>query len=233
MNLKKYNKLNIISKLQTNVRIYKENLLNKIVMFVFENKKEQKINYIETLFKGSNFMHLTGIKYKYGATRFFNDCVDNKLLQKDIIIDNIGLTVLKLEVLENAMAIHKSAKKIGTYNDNKTNIKIEKIIGNMHCWIGFSKLKHNNAEMKYYYPKTLIQDDFKKNVIDEDKIIAILSKNKKDNLYSEITYLSKNTTLQLLKEENQILKKIDYKNLNSKNPQYQKRIENEKNLVSI
>ncbi len=132
------------------------------------------------------------------------------------------------------MAINKSAKRIGTYNDNKSNIKIERGIGNMHCWIGFSNLKQNNEKMKYYYPKTLIQDDFRKNVTEENKIIAILSKNKNNKLYNEITYLSKNTTLARLKEENQIFKKIDYKNLKSKSPQYQKRIGEEikQNLAS-
>lgn len=227
MNNKKYTKLNIIEKLQKNIKIYNENLLNKTIMFAFENKQSKRINYIEVLFKDSNFMHLTGIKYKYGATRFFNDCKDNRLLLNDIEIAHQGLTALKLEVLESAMAINKSAKRIGIYNDNKSNIKIERIIGNMHCWIGFSNLKQNNEKMKYYYPKTLIQDDFRKNVIEENKIIAILSKNKNEKLYNEITYLSKNTTLAKLKEENQILEKIDYQNLKSKSPQYQKRIEKE------
>lgn len=227
MNNKKYTKLNIIEKLQKNIKIYNENLLNKTIMFAFENKQSKRINYIEVLFKDSNFMHLTGIKYKYGATRFFNDCKDNRLLLDDIEIAHQGLTSLKLEVLESAMAINKSAKRIGIYNDNKSNIKIERVIGNMHCWIGFSNLKQNNERMKYYYPKTLIQDDFRKNVTEENKIIAILSKNKNEKLYNEITYLSKNTTLARLKEENQILEKIDYQNLKSKNLQYQKRIEKE------
>ncbi len=234
MSSTKYTKQNIIKKLQANIKIYNENLLNKIIMFTFENKQNKRIEYIEVLFKNSNFMHLTGIKYKYGATRFFNDCKDNRLLSSNMRIEHQGLTALKLEVLESAMAINKSAKRIGTYNDNKSNIKIERVIGNMHCWIGFSNLKQNNEKMKYYYPKTLIQDDFRKNVTEENKIIAILSKNKNDKLYNEITYLSKNTTLARLKEENQIFEKIDYENLKSKSPQYQKRIEEEikQNLAS-
>lgn len=227
MKNKKYTKKDIIKILYLNAEVYEQNLLDKNIMFIYKNGKTNSMHYVETSFNDYNFLHLTGIKYKKGAIKFFKSSIRKKLQDKDVEIKNEIFTVLKLEVLESAMAINKSAKRIGIYNDNKSNIKIERVIGNMHCWIGFSNLKQNNEKMKYYYPKTLIQDDFRKNVIEENKIIAILSKNKNDKLYNEITYLSKNTTLARLKEENQILEKIDYQNLKSKNPQYQKRIEKE------
>ena len=88
------------------------------------------------------------------------------------------------------MSINKSAKKIGTYNNNKENIKIENVVGNIHCCLGFSNRVQNNRKIKYYYPKTLLQENFKNNVEHEYKVIAIFSKDKKERLYSKITYLS-------------------------------------------
>lgn len=227
MKSKKYTKKDIIKILYLNAEVYEQNLLDKNIMFIYKNGKTNSMSYIETSFNDYNFLHLTGMKYKKSAIKFFQSCIRKNLQDKDVEMKNEIFTTLKLEVLESAMAINKSAKRIGIYNDDKSNIKIERVIGNMHCWIGFSNLKQNNEKMKYYYPKTLIQDDFRKNVIEENKIIAILSKNKNEKLYNEITYLSKNTTLARLKEENQILEKIDYQNLKSKSLQYQKRIEKE------
>ena len=60
-------------------------------------------------------------------------------------------------------------------------------------------------KLKYYYPKTLLQDNLKNNIINDNRIIAILSKNKNQNLYDEITYLSKETTLLRLKENEEII----------------------------
>ena len=208
MKNKKYTKKDIIKILYLNAEEYEENLLDKNIMFIYKNGKTNSMHYIETIFNDYNFLHLTGMKYKKGAIKFFKSCRRKNLQDKDVEIRNEIFTALKLEVLESAMAINKSAKRIGIYNDNKSNIKIERVIGNMHCWIGFSNLKQNNEKIKYYYPKTLIQDDFRKNVTEENKIIAILSKNKNDKLYNEITYLSNNTTLARLKEKNQILERM-------------------------
>lgn len=209
---RKYTKKEIIKILHQSAKKYQEKLLNKKIIFIYKNK--DNLDFIEALFKDSNFMHLTGIKYKKGANQFFIDCIQSKINSNDIEIKNKIFTSLKLQILENAMSINKSAKRIGIYNDGKTNIKIEKVIGNTHYCLGFSNLNNKGKEIKYYYPKTLFQDDLKKNVLEEYRIIAILLKNKNDKLYNEITYLSRNTTLQQLQDK-KILQKLDYKNLKS------------------
>lgn len=210
MRSRKYTKKDIIKILHQSAKKYQENLLNKKIIFIFKNK--DNLDYIEILFKDSNFMHLTGIKYKKGANQFFIDCIQSKIKSNDIEIKNEIFTFLKLQILENAMSINKSAKRIGIYNNGKTNIKIEKVIGNTHYCLGFSNLNNNRNEIKYYYPKTLFQDNLKNNVLEEYKIVAILSKNKNDKLYNEITYLSRSATLEVL-EDKKILEKLDYKNL--------------------
>ena len=79
-------------------------------------------------------------------------------------------------------------------------------------------------KLKYYYPKTLLQENLKNNIIDDNRIIAILSKNKNQKLYDEITYFSKETTLLRLKENEKVRSLIDFKNIFSQNLKYQEKI---------
>ena len=142
---RKYTKKEIIKILHQSAKKYQENLLNKKIIFIYKNK--DNLDFIEALFKDSNFMHLTGIKYKKGANQFFIDCIQSKINSNDIEIKNKIFTSLKLQILENAMSINKSAKRIGIYNDGKTNIKIEKVIGNTHYCLGFSNLNNKGKEI--------------------------------------------------------------------------------------
>ena len=219
---KDYNRKEIIKRIIEGAIKYNDNLLNKNVLFIFENK--QKLDFIETIFNDWNFLHLTGLRYYKNATDFFQDCLNNKLSQENIKIKNKGFTQLKLEILENAMSINKSAKRIGNYNNSKVNITIEKVVGNTHYCLGFSNLDSNNKILRYYYPKTLIQDNLKNNIIDDNRIIAILSKNKNQKLYNKITSLSKETTLVRLKENDLVEGLIDFKTIISQNLKYQEKI---------
>ena len=89
------------------------------------------------------------------------------------------------------------------------------------------KYKENllNKNTMYYYPKTLIQDNLKNNITDDNRIIAILSKNKNQKLYNHITYLSKNVNLEILKENNYFKNLIDLKSIYSDNLKYQEKID--------
>ena len=221
---KEYQKNEIIKRICESAIRYKENLLNKNVIFIFENKKSQNIDFIEVAFYDTYYLHLTGMKYYKNARTFFRDCLNNKISPHNIKMRKAPFTQLKLQVLENAMAINKSAKRIGNFNNNKVNITIEKVIGNTYYCIGFSNLDSKNKKLKYYYPKTLLQENLKNNIIDDNKIIAILSKNKNQKLYNEITYLSKETTLLRLKENEKVKNLIDFKTIFSQNLKYQEKI---------
>ena len=206
---KPYIKSEIIKILYTSAKKYEENLLNKNILFVFECKSTKEILSIETIFNDYNFMHLTGIAYTKGAKDFFYDCIEKRISPQDIGIKNEVFTKLKLQVLENMMSINKSAKKIGTYNNNKTTLKIEKVIGNIHCSLGFSNIIGNKKVLRYYYPKTLLQEEFKKNVEEEHRIIAIFSKNKKEKKYKELTYLTKKCEVNTLFNNEKLMNLID------------------------
>ena len=223
---KEYNSDEIIKRICESAQKYKRNLLNKNIMFITKNKKIKKIEFIQTVFLKSNFLHLTGIKYYKSSNKFFEDCLENKVSSDKLLIKNKVFTQLKLEILENAMSVNKSAKRMGSYNNSKVNIKIEKVIGNTHYCLGFSNLNSNNKRLKYYYPKTLIQDNLKNNIIEDNKIVAIFPKNKNQKLYNEVTYFSKDINLQELFENKVLRGIIDFKNIYSENLSYNQKIIN-------
>lgn len=222
----KYTKKDIIKKINDAALLYQKNLLNKNIMFVFENK-DNSLSYIETLFRDKNFQHLTGLKYKYNSKRFFNDCIANVISPNDIFIsdDKIVFTYLKLEVLLSAMSINKIAKRIGDYNYHREKVQIEKVIGNVSLCIGFSNTNEKGKVLKYYYPQTLLKDKINYNTLNTNKIVAILSKEKYKELYDEITYLSNDITFTRLFDNNKIGELINYETVFSNNFKYQEKID--------
>lgn len=224
MYYKNYRKEEIVNKIYESAIKYRENLLNKNIIYIYEKNKAKELNFIETIFNDYNFLHFTGTQYRYNAHKFFKDCLEKKLSCNNIKVNNNSFTHLKLEVLENAMSINKSAKRIGDFNGSKVNIKIEKVIGNTHLCLGFSNLDSKNKKLRFYYPKTLLQDNLKNNIIEDNRIIAILSKSKEEKMYKEVTYLSKNINLNCLKESCMFKNLIDFENIYSLNLVYQKKI---------
>ena len=226
----RYTENEIIKNICESAQLYQKNLLNKNIMFVFENNNT--LSFIETLFKDYNFKHLTGISYKKSSKQFFCDCINRKISPKNIIFEKekIPFTYLKMEVLTSAMSINKIAKRLGDYDYNKEKLEIEKVIGNVRLCLGFSNILNNGRRTRYYYPKTLLKDKINSNSCNTYKIVAILSKEKNKTLYNEITYLSKDLLLSNLYND---IKFLDYDNLYSTNKDYQKQIDNFKNKKII
>lgn len=76
---------------------YKRNLQNKNIMFIFLN--QNKLEYMETKFTKSNFLHLTGIKLKnksLNANSFFDRCIKNRITKNDFELRNDGTTRSKI-----------------------------------------------------------------------------------------------------------------------------------------
>lgn len=177
-------------------------------MFIYKNKNNN-LDYIETLFKKENFLHLTGIEYTKSAKEFYQDCLKGTISPKDIKIKDKVFTKLKLDVLESAVTINKCAKSIGDFNNNSTNFKIEKVIGGVVFSIGFSNHKKDGQKLKYYYPKTLLKNNIKHYSVLDYKIVAIFSKQNNETIYDKITYLSNNIIFDDILKLEHIYKKIN------------------------
>lgn len=74
----------IIKTLCTCAKMYKENLENKNIMFIY---KDERAKFIEAKFLKSNFLHLTGIKLQnLKANAFYDKCIHNRILESEIRI---------------------------------------------------------------------------------------------------------------------------------------------------
>jgi len=168
---------------------YKNNLLNKNVMFVASKDEETQL--FETKFLPSNFKHLTGIITSLNSTRFFEAAYNNKLKESDINFARDGTTQKKLDILYSLMNIHKTAKMAGDFESSHRVLLSDKIAGTTTAVMGF--IKDDN----YFVPNTIIKDDVRQLVRKPTLVIsAIFIKPDKQLLYKEISFLRRDTTVE-------------------------------------
>ena len=208
--MKKEEAIRIISSC---AKTYCSELKNQNILIVFG--KGQEYEFIETAFLPQSFLHLTGVelvkKEKEGeisesrSSDFLNKCQKGQLSPKEFNLAANGTTEMKLRVLPQLMNIHRTARMVGDYNHTKTVLKTDKLAGNVTGCIGFIKSKNR------YYPNTALREDIR-DVTENPtkKIYAILRKPIGSNLYKEVTYLAKDTTIELLQSIKGLLDLIDF-----------------------
>lgn len=180
----KINKKKIILYVLECAKLYKKNLQNKNIMFVYRSRED--ISYIETRFTASNFLHLTGLELvnkRITPGNFLNQLLAHRVSEKDIKERKDGTTILKLQVLNRLMQINQHAKMIGDYGDSRVHLYSQKIIGDIYSCMGF--IQKNN----YFICNTVLKEDIRKVTFNQKRIICILSKNIPDLTYKDINYI--------------------------------------------
>lgn len=183
-------------------KLYRDNLLNSNLLFLFQNRDTKQYEYYEMLFLSKHFLHLTGVETQHSANAFYDKCVNNKLKESDFKLRSDGTTVLKLEVLEKLMNIEQEACMIGQFKAGTLKLHTEKLAGNIRAGMGFVM-----DECNYYVPNTALQVDVRDFVYDPLKIYAIYKKQCTCEKY-KLTYLAKKTNLSELKLPNAIKIKL-------------------------
>lgn len=192
-----YSKEKAITVVTSCAKTYKENLVDKSLLFVCSDK-HNNISCIEFTFDSSNFLHLTGLKPKtfvtesgaehtLNATEFYNKCLDRKLRASEFDFAADGTTPLKLDVLPSLINKCISAKMIGNYNSSNPKLYTEKLVGNISACMGF--IKANNTDR--YVPNTVLKVDIRNYTTGTAKVIAVFRKGKYEKTYCECTYVSK------------------------------------------
>ena len=77
-----------IIKIHQSAVIYKENLLNKNILFL--SISNNKSYYFEGAFFDNNFKHLTGVEGGLEPSLFFNAALNNRLSKSDIVFKKDG-----------------------------------------------------------------------------------------------------------------------------------------------
>jgi len=187
--LKSKTKAEALRILHNSAVAYKNNLLNRNVMFVAS--KNEIAQLFETKFLPSNFKHLTGIISSLNSTRFFEAAVNNKLKESEINFARDGTTHKKLDVLFSLMSIHKTAKMAGDFEGSHKVLLSDKIAGTTTAVMGFIK------DDKFFVPNTIIKDDVRQLTRKPTLVInAIFIKSDKQIEYNQISFLRSGTTVE-------------------------------------
>lgn len=184
---------------------YKNNLENKNLLFIFGDL--QTPEYFEASFLPRNFLHLTGIKLVKGrivsSKDFYDRCLNGKLSPDDFYMAQNGTTDMKLSVLPQLMNLHLCAKMVGDYDNTKSLLYTEKIVGNIFACVGFI---HENG---YYIPNTALREDIRDITISPQKrVLAIFRKDIKQKLYETICYTAKKVNILQLNLSESLRQKI-------------------------
>ena len=94
MALEKGKAISIIIEAAHNYDFY---LKNRTFMIVF--KSGENIQNVEVTFRSWHFLHLTGLKSKLTAQKFYKACIDKRLSIRDVSFDNAGKVEQKIQVL--------------------------------------------------------------------------------------------------------------------------------------
>lgn len=192
-------KKDIINSLSKNSKIYDVELKGKNIIFIYD--KKGKIDFFETKFSARNFAHLTGVKLNnLKVNDFYKKCVTGRITEKDFELKKDGTTILKIDILPKIVKIHKTAKMVGDFNNKNLTLKTDKIAGTINACLGF--IKEND---RYYVPNTALKDDIRDKIIENNKILAIIRKEIKDDYYHDICYIHKDFNINKIEGE---LKKL-------------------------
>jgi len=178
--------------LSTCARQYNENLMNKNLIFIFN--ENGIISHFESLFLPRHYLHLTGVELitkNIKSVDFYKLCLKSQLSSSAFSFHENGTTEMKLSVLPQVMNIHKTAKMVGDYDNIKSILYTEKIVGTITACVGFVR------DGSYYLPNTTLREDIRKVTLKPQKrILAIFTKRNKDKKYCSCSYLAKGVSLE-------------------------------------
>lgn len=181
----------------------------------------------EMLFEKFNFEHLTGVvsklKAKDAKKLFFDKAVLGNLSANDFDLTINGTVEIKAAVIEQAVMLAHTAKRIGDYNNLRPKLEADSLTGTSKWCIAF-----RDTGSRYLRPCSLLNDDIKNNTSNSQPILAVFRRKRStsDGRYSEITCVGKDIDMPRLaatidKLYPELLARTLYgleKNPNMKNP---------------
>lgn len=178
---------------------FKNNLVDKSLLIIYENRQNKKIEYIIVSIRGYNFYHLTGLIYKedsgnskdeHFGSRFYGDLCDKRLSVEQLKIKDNN-TNLKIKALPSIAQHCKYIKMIGDFNNNGIKLKLDKVAGNNNVCLGLKRIGY-----KEYAPASCLYNDVREYINTSNKVVAIFSKNTdNENKFNKIEYIAKGINL--------------------------------------
>lgn len=163
---------------------YEKYLNNRHFLIVFQ--KGRTVECVQIGFRSMHFLHLTGVKTKLPAQRFYRVCLGRKLSVKDIELDQDGKVQQKLRVLPYLHELLYHHCFIGDFINNGVVIQSDYFVGDTKAILSVGFRYGKNIDI----PVTLYREDVRKMIRPVSKVLGIFSKQYTEEGYSECTYLS-------------------------------------------
>lgn len=212
--------------LTNSARLYKENLEDNKVLFLYGNPSEIKkllglpdkkmlhMEYYETAFHRYNFLHLTGVKISgsrlSSSIHFYEACLASRLREEDFSFSSDGSTIQKLDILEHMMNIKKNVTMIGDFTDRGPKLFTQKVAGGTCGCIGFVHDKNSDLNV----PNTLLKKDIRDvTIMPTQKVYAVFYKRYQAEKYSDTSKLDKAIELHKCLFQNDIERMINREQL--------------------
>lgn len=164
---------------------YEKYLKDKHFLIIYQQGKN--IQSVHIGFRDINFLHLTGIKTKLSAKRFYSACIAGKLSEKDIALSKNGTTQQKLTVLPYLHGVLYHNCMIGYFVNSGVYIRADYFVGDTKAVLSIGIREGKTTDI----PVTLYKENVKMLVSPAYKVLAIFSKKYNENKYTSCTYLSK------------------------------------------
>lgn len=204
---KKQDRIDIAEKIKSAAKLYKENLVGRTFLYVFDRR------YIEVIYKVENFRHLTGVESSLSAKQFYRAAIRNKLQANQIyfserypfqlcrrkikhICEIATLAVSECFMLE--CIITDSC----TYQFGTTNLKLT---------LCMNKEFDENGQEKgtCFVAESLRDEDGFSKAQNVFGVTHIFSKSNDEKRYSKIVFMDKDANLDVLMTEEEILAKLE------------------------
>ncbi len=179
-------KAEIVKKITVAARAFKEKLVGKSFLYIFEGRT------VEVIYRAKDFMHLTGVDTNMSGEQFFKDAVRGKLQANQIFFSQrhpYDLCAKKMSQLANLSLVIDS-EVVVLENITTDTFTYRFGVTDLVFTIGLSEVTDKNGEAvgNCYFARTLrIDDSFSKSA-NALEVNFILSKPNSQQLYSTVTY---------------------------------------------
>ena len=188
-------KKSVLRIITTAAQQYDKFLKDKHFLIIYQQGKLQKSVIIG--FRDMNFLHLTGIKTKLTAKRFYEACLVGKLAEKDIELCNKGTTQQKLSVLPYLHEILYHNCMIGCFINSGVCIRADYFVGDTKAILSLGVRNAKTVDI----PVSLYKENVKKLVSPVYKVLGIFSRKYYEEEFSTCTYLGKGQSVEVLLTE--------------------------------
>lgn len=196
---KKADKEAIIKEICIAARLYKENLVGKRFLYVFDGR------YIEVLYKNSNFKHLTGVECNMSARDFYKNALKRRLSASQIYFTGSHPYSLCKRKIKHLCAISALASSETFMLEEITTESRAYKFGatNLDFTLCMNREYDSNGMAKgdCYIVESLRDEDCFKKSSHVYTVTHILAKDNTERLYTDIVFMDKATDMQELPRE--------------------------------